>query len=198
MQKILVSQEEKKFVHHSSHATMIALKTISCIKMNKRDTLCFKRRTFQFNTKRIALLEKHVLFIFLNILQHNVLHAAFPWLKIIMLIREPAARYLSNFNHALKRRKIDVKAGANVTRLFEGIVQNEIRTYENDECTEDAKFGGPFQKHAQHNCLSLKRGFYVEHIKRYERYFGGNNIKVVLHDDLREAKSIQSILFWSQ
>ena len=121
------------------------------------------------------------------------LHAAFPWLKIIILVREPASRYLSNFNHALKKKKIKVDASTNLTSLFERSVQNEIDIYKRNECTMDTKFGGPFKKHGQFNCLSLKRGFYVEHIKTYERYFGANNVKVVLYDYLNQSKSMHSI-----
>lgn len=121
------------------------------------------------------------------------LHTAFPWLKIIILVREPALRYLSNFNHALKRRKIKVNAATNLTSLFESLVTNEIDIYNSGDCTVDAKFGGPFKKDAQFNCLSLKRGFYLEHIKTYERYFGANNVKVVLYDDLNQTKSMHSI-----
>ena len=121
------------------------------------------------------------------------LHAAFPWLKIIILVREPASRYLSNFNHALKKRKIKVNAATNLTIIFESLVRDEIEIYERGECTVDAKFGGPFKKHAQLNCLGLKRGFYLEHIKTYERYFGANNVKVVLYDDLDQTKTMHSI-----
>lgn len=121
------------------------------------------------------------------------LHAAFPWLKIIILVREPASRYLSNFNHALKKKKIKVDASTNLTGLFESSVQNEIDIYKRNECTMDTEFGGPFKKHGQFNCLSLKRGFYVEHIKTYERYFGANNVKVVLYDYLNQSKFMHSI-----
>ena len=121
----------------------------------------------------------------------------FPWLKILIVVREPSERYLSNVNHVLKKRK-DKTAPYSRNKLpayFNRQVQSDIQRYRTGKCSNETLIGaGPFQSDGSLSCLGLKRGYYFDHIQHYLNYFSPSKVKVVLYEELSSPDVLHEIL----
>lgn len=105
---------------------------------------------------------------------------AFPGIKVLVVVREPAARFFSNFNH----KPGPEWSGSKNERaaMFGEAARREVAAYEAGAC-EITERGGPYRGDAL-NCLTLRRGLYAQNIRRWVEAFGRDRVHVVLSNDV--------------
>lgn len=102
--------------------------------------------------------------------------AAVPDVKIIMLLRSPAERAYSHYNHNLKKRREPLS--------FEDAIEREEARLDGEYekiCHDES-----YRSYAHRHYSYKARGIYIDQLKRYERYFDGNQIMVIKNEDLLE------------
>lgn len=103
-------------------------------------------------------------------------HAIVPKIKILILLRNPVDRAYSHYHHE-KRRKTETLEFNQAVETEEERISSEYKKILSN---------GNYHSKVFRNHSYLKRGIYVDQIKRWEHYFPKEQIMIIKSEDLFE------------
>jgi hypothetical protein len=106
-------------------------------------------------------------------------HAFDPDMKIIVVLRDPAARAYSGYQHSLKKGYIKGD--------FEHAIDSEIKNDYYAQAVDAVSRGDEDAYKRLHRKLILERSLYAKHIRRWMRLFPREQFHVVQQRDLKHA-----------
>ena len=93
-----------------------------------------------------------------------------PSAKIIILLREPVSRAWSHYQHNVKRMRRE-------NRSFETAIEEDIIKWKSEGLPSEYKLEDRYFSY-------IRRGIYVEQIKKYMKYFGEESILIIKSEDM--------------
>lgn len=102
------------------------------------------------------------------------IHKLLPDAKLIVLLRNPTERAISNYFHDVKKKREKLS-------IMEALLAEDERTKDEYEKMKNDK------NYNSYNAINFSykaRGIYIEQLKRYEKYFSKNNILVLSSEEL--------------